>query len=176
MVDGWASAVEWPDDGLVVDVGGGSGGLLAAVLERRPRLRGCIVERAHVADAARRTFAARDLAGRAAVAELDFHVEVPPAADVYVLARVLHDWDDQRAQQILDVIARASCPRTRLRVIEGTGADDGGFADLSMLLLFGGGRERTVDELVALLERAGWRPIEVTEGSTTRLLEAELHR
>jgi hypothetical protein len=86
----------------------------------------------------------------------------PPPADLYLLARVLHDWDDHDAARILAALGRGATQATRLRVFEMLLPDDdtphrAKMSDVAMLLLFGGGRERTAGEFWGLLERTGWR-------------------
>ncbi len=85
----------------------------------------------------------------------------PPPADMYLLARVLHDWDDDDAARILASVGGA-IEGSRLRIFERLLPDDdrpdrAKMSDVAMLLLFGGGRERTAGEYRELLERAGWR-------------------
>jgi O-methyltransferase domain len=81
---------------------------------------------------------------------------------MYLLARVLHDWDDDAATQILGALDQGATQGTRLRMFETLLPDDhtphrAKTSDVSMMLLFGGGRERSADEFVALLEGTGWR-------------------
>ena len=176
LVDRWGAAIDWPDEGLVVDVGGGDGGLLRAVLRTRPKLRGCIVERPPVAEVARRALAAAGLDDRVTVEEVDFRVAVPAGGDVYVLARVLHDWGDDDARHILEVVGRAATRPCRLRLIEMVDSVDAALSDLTMLLLFGGGKERTAEELDELLRVAGWEPTRTIDDQVSRMIEAELRR
>jgi hypothetical protein len=169
----WAGDPGWPDEGLVIDLGGGDGGLLAEVLRQRPLLRGEVVERQSVAAVAEATLARAGLGDRARVTVADFREGAPPGGDVYVLARILHDWDDATATQILRVAAIAASAGSRLRLIEMCG--DGGLgalSDMTMLLLFGAARERTVDELTALLRGAGWVPTGVHRQGPSMLIDA----
>jgi hypothetical protein len=90
-----------------------------------------------------------------------------PAADAYVLAGVLHDWDDDHASRILRGLRRAAPPGARVFVLtlvipENGGAHPAKTADIGMMALFGGGRERTEAELRDLLAGAGWRVAAVT--------------
>jgi hypothetical protein len=85
----------------------------------------------------------------------------PPPADMYLLVRVLHDWDDHHAARILTALRRSG-RRPHLRILERPLPDDdtpdrAKASDVAMLLLFGGGRERTAGEYRALLDRAGWQ-------------------
>lgn len=147
----------------VVDVGGGDGTLLAAILRRAPDARGLLVDVEHVVDRARRALDAECLLPRVELHAGDFRRSVPSGGDCYVLKWILHDWDDEQAVTILRR-CRAAAPGTaRLVVVERVipeqvGADDvdAVLADLNMMI-WTSGRERTADEFTALLAAAGWR-------------------
>ena len=86
----------------------------------------------------------------------------PPPAEVYLLASVLHDWDDAHAARILAALGRSATPDTRLRIFEMLLPTDATphrakLSDVLMLLLFDGARERTVGQYRELLEDTGWR-------------------
>jgi hypothetical protein len=87
--------------GLVVDVGGGDGGPLAALLVANPAMRGLFYDRPHVVAGAPAVLAAAGVAARCRVEAGDFFARVPAGGDVYVLSPILHDWDDGRAALIL---------------------------------------------------------------------------
>jgi ubiquinone/menaquinone biosynthesis C-methylase UbiE len=148
-------------DGLttVVDVGGGRGVLVAAILRAATGARGVLLDREAAIPAARDHLASAGLAGRVECVAGDFFDEVPDGADAYVLSRVLHDWDDHDAGRILAVCHRAMRPGSRLLVVEAImpeRATDRPAAirmDLHMLLLLGA-RERTESEFRDLLERS----------------------
>ena len=137
----------------LVDVGGGRGVLLAAILDAAPHIKATLVDRAGAVEAAREHVAATCIEG-------DFFDALPAGADAYLLSRVLHDWDDEDALRIL-AVCRAAMPRRRLLVVDAIlpeRAKDGPFAirmDLHMLLLLGA-RERTEAEFRALLGGAGF--------------------
>jgi len=139
----------------VVDVGGGHGVLLAAILDAAPQIRGTLVDRPAAVEAARER-----LHGRAECIVGDFFDALPPGADAYLLSRVLHDWDDADALRILAVVRAAMDADARLLVVDAIlpeRAKDQPAAirmDLHMLLLLGA-RERTEAEFRDLLERAG---------------------
>jgi len=154
-----AAAYDFSAGGTLVDVGGGHGALLAAVLRRHPGVRGVLFDTPGAAAGARAALAAAG-AGRCAVVAGDFFAAVPPGGDVYALQAVLHDWADDRAQRLLATCRAAMGPRSTLLVVErllparAPAAPGLIEADLNMLVLTGG-RERTEVEYRALLERAG---------------------
>ena len=145
----------------LVDVGGGRGVLLAAILQAVPELRGVLFDREAAVSAARTHLDAAGVGDRAVCAAGDFFVEVPADADAYVLSRVLHDWDDDDAGRILARCRSAMRPDSRLLVVEAIlpeRARDLPAAirmDLHMLLLLGA-RERTAAEFRELLSQAGF--------------------
>ncbi|MFJ3642615.1 methyltransferase [Streptomyces sp. NPDC090108] len=144
--------------GTVVDIAGGTGELLGHLLCAHPRLRGVLLERPHVIEAARRALGAAGTAGRCAFRAGDFS-QVPPDGDVYVLSRVLHDWDDERCREILRHCARAMPGHADLLVVERVLPDDGSASlatswDLHMMCNVGG-RERHAGHYARLFADAG---------------------
>ena len=153
-----------PESGTVVDVGGGRGAMLSGVLRERPGLSGVLVDQPAVAREAEDTFAAAGLAERVRSVGADFFDAVPSGGDVYVIANVLHDWDDADAVRILTSVRAAMPDHGRLLVVEHvlgapgrSPADlrDLHLVDLHMLVMFGA-RERDQAEYDALLEAAGF--------------------
>jgi hypothetical protein len=144
----------------VVDVGGGQGILLVEILRRNPHLRGVLFEHPAVAADARVAWQASDLADRCEVVAGDFFHRVPAGADRYILANVLHDWDDAGCVQILRNCRGAMAPAGRVMIVERLIPDHGGDAvptllsDINMLVLTGG-QERTNAEYGELLSAAG---------------------
>lgn len=152
-----ATGYTWPGT-RVVDVGGGSGGHLIAVLATRPDLRGALVERPATAEAARVNLARAGLADRTEVIPGDFFAGLP-AGDVYLLVNILHDWNDEDALRILRRCADAGGPGARMLIVERLDAPedyDASAMDLLMLVMFGG-RQRTLDDfrgMAEMIERA----------------------
>jgi hypothetical protein len=147
------AALDWRGDETVVDVGGGNGANLAALIERHPGLSGIVFDLPETV----RDEAA--LGARISFVEGDFFESVPPS-DVYVLSTILHDWDDERAAAILRTIRAAAAPGARLVLIEaviepGNAADGSKWLDLLMLALFAG-KERDEAQWRKLLEGAGF--------------------
>ncbi|MBA2385167.1 MAG: methyltransferase [Actinobacteria bacterium] len=149
----------WSDE-LVVDIGGGTGGLLAALLGRHTGLRGIVVDLPHSAAAAEARLAEAGIADRCTFVSGDFFAEVPAGGDVYVLSQILHDWDDEAATRILRTCRAAAEPSSGLLILdavlpEGDGAHLAKLLDLHMLVLHGG-RERTEAEWRVLLRAGGF--------------------
>ncbi|MFE5797467.1 methyltransferase [Streptomyces sp. NPDC056503] len=142
----------------VVDIAGGTGELLGRVLTAHPDLRGVLLERPHVLAAARARLAAEGLDGRCDLRAGDF-ADVPSGAGVYLLSRVLHDWDDERCRSILRYCAAAMAPDADLLVVERLLPADGAPSlatawDLHMLCNTGG-RERTAGQYARLFADCG---------------------
>ena len=164
---------DWASLGDLVDVGGGNGTFLVALLEAYQTLRGTVFDRPATAAAARATIERAGLADRADAVDGDFFVEVPAGRAAYVLCAVLHDWSDTEALAILEQVRRAAPPESRVLVIEKTGAP-GAQASTSMdlrVLVYFGGRERVADDLVAMGERAGLRLVEVHTAGDLSVVE-----
>jgi len=144
----------------IVDVGGSYGTLLAAIVRSNPEARGILFDQPHVVVAAQAHLALAGVAERCTTVGGDFFVELPADADAYVLAQILHDWDDERSVAILGQCRRAMPAHGKLLVIElvlppGEEPFVGKWLDLHMLVLLGA-RERTAAEYGALFQAAGF--------------------
>ena len=142
----------------VVDVAGGNGHLLGRLLTAHPRLRAVLLERPHALERARRSLDAAGLGGRCGYLPGDF-ADVPQGGDIYILSRVLHDWDDDRCREILRGIAHAMPDAADLLIVERVLPADGSPSlatawDLHMMCNVGG-RERRTDHYARLLADAG---------------------
>lgn len=161
----------------VVDVGGGHGQLLALILARHASIRGILFDAPHVIAGAGGPLREAGVASRCELVGGDFFVSVPPGGDAYVMAHILHDWEDEPAEKLLRNIRRAIAAGTRLLVIEkiipaGDGPSLAKLMDIHMLVLTGG-LERTEEEFRGLLARAGFRLEVVTPtASIMHVLEA----
>jgi hypothetical protein len=159
------SAWDWTPYRRIVDVAGGHGSLLAAVLERAPHAEGLLLDLPHVVPKARETFARRALGTRAQALAGSMFESVPAGADAYLLKWILHDWDDAACGALLGRIRAAAPDHARLLVIERVLPARATatapvrammMADLLMMIHLPG-RERTEDGFRALLHGAGWR-------------------
>lgn len=156
-----AEAYDFSDVGRIVDVGGGYGTLLSAILHRHAHLKGILFDQPHVIDGARTLIASAGLADRCEIKGGDFFVEVPEGGDAYVLSLVIHDWDRRRAVAILRQCHRVVPATGRLLLVEavippGNEAHFGKILDFVMLTV-AGGQERTQKEYQDLLQEAGFR-------------------
>lgn len=144
-----------------VDVGGGTGSLLLAILNTFPALRGVLFDLPETAEQARQAIAGAPSSSRCEIAAGNFFEAVPHGHDAYVLSHVLHDWSDQEAALILRNCRRAIAPDGRLLIVEtvlppGDTPHHGKMLDLLMLTVTGG-LERTAEEFEALLDDAGFK-------------------
>ncbi|MFI7602143.1 methyltransferase [Actinoplanes sp. NPDC049681] len=156
---GIAQSYDFPASGTVVDVAGGLGGMLQAVLVANPGLRGVLVDRSEVLERHRMTHPA--VAGRFELTEADFFAELPSGADVYLLKRIIHDKSDEEAVRILRTCRAAMNESARLLIIDivvpPAGAEQPNpTSDVLMMAVFEG-KERTEEELTKLLSAAGLR-------------------
>ncbi|MFB4315265.1 methyltransferase [Actinomadura sp. 21ATH] len=156
-----ADGYDWTAVRHVADIGGGTGSLIAGLLRRNPRLRGTLTDLPETADRARRHLAGLGLAGRCEVVGGSFFDPLPAGADVYLLCRVVHDWDDAAATAILRRCADAAGGTGRVLVVEEHGSPagaDAAFAEMDLrMLVLAGGRERTIGDYAALAGAAGLR-------------------
>jgi hypothetical protein len=145
----------------LVDVGGGYGLLLATALTANPNMRGVLFELPHAIDGAATLLKREGVANRCELRSGDFFQSVPEGGDAYALKRVIHDWDDDRALQILRNCHRVMRASGRLLVIDcvirpGDEPDSAKLLDLEMLVLTSGGRERSEPEFHELFAKAGF--------------------
>jgi hypothetical protein len=145
--------------GEAFDVGAAGLEQAQVVLQAAPQARGILVDQPQVLERARPFLDGKGVAGRCTLHPGSLFAP-PPAADMYLLARVLHDWEDDHAVKILTAVSAG--PGSRLRIFERLLPDDdrpdrAKMSDVAMLLLLGGGRERTAAQYRELLEQAGWQ-------------------
>ena len=144
----------------LADIGGGKGTLLAAILQVHGHLRGVLLDLPNVVAGASDVFQAAGVAMRAEILGADFFKGVPEGADGYILANVLHDWEDERSVEILSNCRRAMATDGRVLIVERLIPDNPSEAvpvllsDMNMLV-FSGGEERTNGEYGQLLSQAG---------------------
>ena len=148
----------------IVDVGGGLGSLLAALLKAYPAARGILFDLPHVVKDAPDTFSRAGVAERCTIQAGSFFETAPVGGDAYLLKFILHDWDDARSLAILKVI-RQAMPQDGIllvidqvlpdKIVSSPGTEDQYRRDLQMLVQTPGGRERTPEQFRRLLAAAG---------------------
>jgi hypothetical protein len=149
LIDG-----DWESVRTVVDVGGGTGALLAEILRRRPRVRGTLVDLPRTVARSGEIFGAAGVAGRVTTVGQSFFDPLPAGADLYVLKSVLNDWPDAEAVAIMRRCAEAARPGGRMAILGGVTADDAPIGlTIEMVLL--GGKHRPLSEFRALAREAG---------------------
>jgi 2,7-dihydroxy-5-methyl-1-naphthoate 7-O-methyltransferase len=150
----FVDAYDWSQVRHVVDVGGGDGGLLKALLRAEPELRGTLVELPG-------RLAEVEAADRLELAPGSFFDPLPAGADVYLLSSVINDWNDTAATAILRRCAEAAGENGRVVVLghlyEDHSAEAAGGTNLMMLALVGG-KERTLSQLYDIARAAGLVP------------------
>ena len=144
----------------VVDVGGGNGSFISAILRANPRMTGILFDLPLVAESARTSLADAGLAKRCDIAGGDFFTSIPAGGDAYVLRWIIHDWDHSRALTILRNCRDAMKRTGRLLLVEtvipaGDDPHPGKLVDFVMLTALGG-QERTAEEYAQLLDEAGF--------------------
>ncbi|GFG63914.1 hydroxyneurosporene-O-methyltransferase [Mycobacterium kubicae] len=160
--------LEFPSGDTIADIGGADGTLLAEILRRLPGRRGIVFDTPSVVAAATAKLAAAGLADRTTTVSGNFFDSVP-AADIYVLSAVLHDWDDASALRILNAIGGAANPGAHLLLFELVVPEDDAphaakIVDFTMMTMLGG-RERTESQWRRLLDEGGFTLDRITSGS-----------
>lgn len=167
----------WLNGKTLVDIGGGHGHLLSAILKTYPEISGVIFDLAHVLEGSEDRISAAGLSGCCKVETGDFFQSVP-TGDAYIMKHIIHDWADDRAVTILKNCHRAARGSAKVILVEAVltaGNEPSGakWLDLEMLLL-PGGRERTEEEFARLFQLAGFRLARVVRtNSSVCVLEAE---
>ena len=159
--DAVAAAYDFSGMKTIVDVGGATGNLLAAVLGRNPALCGILYDLPHVVRDAPTLLQARGVADRITIKSGSFFDGVPSGGDAYLLSHIIHDWSEAQCLTILGHCRRAMSPASRVLIIEmvlpaGNAPHPGKMLDM-MMLVGPGGQERTEPEYRTLLSKAGLR-------------------
>jgi O-methyltransferase domain len=158
----------------VYDIGGGDGQFLEAALSTFPAMRGLLLELPHVAVKARLRLVQAGLAERCQVVDGNIFESMPVGGAAYVMSRIIHDWNDDQAQQILAVCCKAMGPDSVLLLVERLMPEAvdctastrvSVVSDLNMLVMTGG-RERTEAQYRALLNSASFEMTSVVATDT----------
>ena len=172
-----AAAYDFDAFHSIVDVGGATGNMLVHILQRHERPRGVLFDMAHVVSDAPRFIARHGLTDRIAIESGSFFDAVPSGHDAYILSHIIHDWDQDQCQTILQNCRRAIDPEGRLLIVEmvlpeGDTPHFGKLTDI-MMLVGPGGQERTAAEYAPLLSRADFRLTRVVPtASNVSIVEA----
>jgi hypothetical protein len=156
-----AAAYDFSRFKVVVDVGGATGNMLAAILSAHEGPRGVLFDRPHVVSDAPALLKARGVEERVTIEPGDFFATVPAGGDAYVLSHIIHDWTEAQCLTILGHCRTAMKPDGRLLIVEtvlpaGDTPHQGKLQDMVMLVI-PGGQERTEEEYASLLAKAGFR-------------------
>jgi len=163
--------------GVVVDVAGGHGSLIQAILTANPNLRGILFDLPAAIREAAASFEHAGLAARCQLVEGSFFESVPPGGDAYILSRILHDWTDEQSIAILKKCRRAMTGGATLLLIERVldavnPSAEATLTDIHMLVMTGG-RERTVAEFESLLVASGFELVRsISTRSAVYVVEA----
>ena len=173
-----ANAYDFSKWESLMDVGGGNGVLLAAILRAHRSLRGVLADQQHVLKRAReRGFLSAALASRSSMQPCDLFRDIPKGCRAYLMKSVIHDWNEEDARRILRQCRRAVPKNGALLLVEFNLPEDNSpsrskFVDVTMMVLTGG-RERTIPEYSSLLHSAGFRLNDVVKtASDFNVMEA----
>jgi hypothetical protein len=176
-VPAFLDAYDFSQFDTMVDLGGGLGGVIRAILHSTPRLRGIIADMPFLESDARQAITADKLSDRCEFVGCDFFASVPVACDAYFMKHILHDWDDAKATQILRNI-RSVIPAHGKLIVADAVLDDGPaphpakLIDIEMIA-FPGGKERTEAEFRSLFAETGFKLTRVIQNqSPLALIEA----
>jgi O-methyltransferase domain/Dimerisation domain len=172
-----AKAYDFSAIKTVVDVGGATGNMLAAILSHHAAPRGVLFDRPHVVRDAPALLKARGVEERVTIEAGDFFKTVPAGGDAYLLSHIIHDWNEDQCLTILSHCRKVMKPESRLLIVEtvlptGDTPHQGKVQDMVMLVV-PGGQERTEAEYAALLRRSDFRLSRVVPtGSVVSVVEA----
>jgi hypothetical protein len=172
-VHGILNAYDFSRFGSFGDIGGGRGHLLRAILDAVPSATGVLFDLRHVIDDV-----ASIASERLSLQAGDFFHDALPRCDCYLLMEIIHDWGDDESVAILRAVRQAAQPGATVLVIETIVPEHGGpdwskMLDIHMLTLLGG-KQRTRQEYIVLLEAAGFRfQREIDTGAGISIMEAE---
>ncbi|MGH3996838.1 MAG: methyltransferase [Pseudonocardiaceae bacterium] len=175
---GIVQAYDFSRFSTVADIGGGRGGLLGAILTANPHLQGVLFDVPAVVAGADDEISGAEVIDRCQVVSGDFFDSVPEGCDAYLLSNIIMSWDDDHAVEILSTCRAAMTDTACVLLAEavlpaGAAPSMSKFADLEMLVMTSGGRQRTEAEYRTILGRAGLRLSRIVpSGGRISLVEA----
>jgi SAM-dependent methyltransferase len=155
----------WDDVQMVVDVGGGTGEMLAALLRLRPHLRGTLIDFPGTVERAAETFRREGVEDRVNRVGQSFFDPLPAGADLYMLRKVLNNWDDANAMALLRRCADAARPSGRVVILKGVGPDAVPH-EISISSVLVGGKDRSISEFRVLAAGSGLTVVEAQQQSS----------
>jgi SAM-dependent methyltransferase len=144
----------WESIRTLVDVGGGTGAMLAEILRIRPHVRGTLVDLSRTVARSGEMFQSAGVTDRVTAIGQSFFDPLPPGADLYLLRGVLNDWPDREAMAILSCCAEAARPNGRVVILKSVGPD-GASRRLEIEMVLLGGKHRTITEFHELARASG---------------------
>ena len=177
-----AAQYDFSGYGKVADIGGGNGALLIGILRANTDLRGTVFDLPRVGAQAEEQIKAAGMADRCEFVGGSFFDEVPAGADAYMLKHVIHDWDDERATEILKTCRNAMPAAGKLLIVEGVYPERidkslesrGAAANDVNMLVCTGGRQRSEAEFRQLFAAAGFRLVRIVPTlARVAVIEAE---
>ena len=176
--DALTSLYDFSQFGKIVDVGGGHGGLITAILQKNPEVKGVLFDAPQVIEGAQSKIAAAGLTDRVETVAGDFFKSVPEGGDAYIMKWIIHDWDDEKSNAILRNCRKQMKANGKLILVDCVVPETdephfSKFIDLNMLVMTGG-KERTQKEFAQLLANAGFKLVRVIHTDLpTSIVEAE---
>jgi 2,7-dihydroxy-5-methyl-1-naphthoate 7-O-methyltransferase len=164
LTSGW----DWVK--TMVDVGGGTGAMLAEILRAHPQIHGILVDQPGTIVRSAATFQQAGVVDRVEELGQSFYDPLPPGADLYLLRGILNDWPDREAAAILKRCADAVQDDGRVVILKG-GLDDGETRDLTIEMVLLGGKYRTVEEFRQLAKQAGLEVVAAGQQETYFVVE-----
>lgn len=158
---------DFSDTKLLVDIGGGQGGLLISILKKHPQLNGILFDLPKTINSAKKIIQSEGLSARCHLSSGDFFKSVPKEGDVYIIKHVFHGLNDDQCISILKNVKKSARRYFRLLIVEliipeANKPSYSKFNDLGMMLLSKTGRERTIQQFTDLLNRSEMDVISVT--------------
>jgi O-methyltransferase domain/Dimerisation domain len=159
IIDALLAAYDFSSVRQLVDIGGGQGSLIGAILQKYPTMQGILFDQASVLEGAKPLLEALGVADRCQLIAGNFFESIPDGADAYIMKNIIHDWDDEQAITILKNCRNSMAKNAKLILVEsvifpGNEPSVAKLLDLEMLVLTGG-KERTEAQHQALFEASG---------------------
>ena len=155
------NAYDFSNYAVIADIGGGEGFLLANILQNYPRCKGILFDTPGALEKAPEMLGKHQVEKRTEVVTGDFFNSLPGSCDLYLLKNIIHNWDDERSNELLKKIYQAMKPDGRLLIIEmvvpaGNEPSLAKLLDIQMMATMSGGKERTGQEYRNILEASGF--------------------